>query len=521
MHSLNLRPKTIAFVIFCLAGLTLVSASHAQQKPLSEKLALEDVNQIALNVSRFGNPTRGAIAFFRPEMNCGKCHEPGENGRRLGPDLSERREITIAKLAESVLHPSAEIRQGFETTQLTLVNGRQISGIVVAEDPQQLQLDRIEEPTRPLSISKADIDERKIMSLSTMPEALANQLGDRGEFLDLVAYLNEIARGGPPSAAQFRPTTSMAVLAPLPEYESHIDHRGLVESWDQAMFEQGAEIFRLRCASCHGDVASEGTMPTSLRFPIGKFKRGSDPYSLYQTLTHGYGMMNAQRWMVPEQKYAVIYYIRETFLRDHNPSQLFAIDEAYLAGLPAGDTRGPKPIESQPWTNMNYGPSLLNTIEVSSDRTNIAQKGIAIRLDDGPGGVESGTHWLMYDHDTMRVAGAWSGKFIDYNGIHFNGVHGQHPRVAGTVHIQNLEGPGWGRPSDGSFNDDRLVGRDNRHYGPLAQVAQYRGLYRFGRQTIIGYTVGTTEILETPSLQFTAGRPTFIRTLNLGPARTN
>ncbi len=81
---------------------------------------------------------------------------------------------------------------------------------------------------------------------------------------------------------------------------------------------------------------------------------------------------------------------------------------------------------------MDYGPSLNNTIEVSRDGSNIAQKGIAIRLDDGPGGVESGKYWMMYDHDTLRMAGAWTGSFIDYNGIHFNGVHGRHPIDCGT-----------------------------------------------------------------------------------------
>jgi hypothetical protein len=229
-------------------------------------------------------------------------------------------------------------------------------------------------------------------------------------------------------------------------------------------------------------------------------------------------MMNAQRWMVPEQKYAVIHYIRETFLREANPSQYFPLDDKYLAGLPAGDTRGPKPVDTQPWTLMDYGSSLMNTIEVSTDGSNIAQKGIAIRLDDGPGGVESGSHWLLYDHDTMRVAGAWSGKFIDYNGIHFNGVHGQHPKVAGTVHLQNPTGPGWGRPSDGSFLDERITGRNKKQYGPLDPTwARFRGLYRYGRQTILNYTVGNAEVLETPALGYTDRQPTFIRTLNIGP----
>ena len=42
-------------------------------------------------------------------------------------------------------------------------------------------------------------------------------------------------------------------------------------------------------------------MPTSLRFAEGKFKNGADPFRLYQTLTHGFGMMTPQTWMVPSR----------------------------------------------------------------------------------------------------------------------------------------------------------------------------------------------------------------------------
>lgn len=257
-------------------------------------------------------------------------------------------------------------------------------------------------------------------------------------------------------------------------------------------------------------------MPTSLRFATGKFKNGNDPHQMYTTLTHGYGMMNPQRWMVPQQKYDVIHYIRNHFLKSENPGQYFDISETYLASLPKGNTRGPKPVVSRPWTMMDYGPSLMNTVEVSQDGSNIAQKGIMVRLDDGPGGVESGKYWMMYDHDTMRVAGAWSGGFIDYEGIHFNGTHGRHPKVVGNIHFQNPTGPGWGQPKDGSFEDTRLVGRDDKRYGPLDRDwAQYKGMYRFGKRSILNYTVGETNILESPSLKFIDNTPVFMRDLQL------
>ena len=265
-------------------------------------------------------------------------------------------------------------------------------------------------------------------------------------------------------------------------------------------------------------------MPTSLRFASGKFKHGNQPLVMYNTLTHGFGMMNPQRWMVPQQKYEVIHFIREHFLKDHNPSEYFEITDDYLASLPSGNTRGPKPVVSTPWTLMDYGPSLNNTIEVSKDGSNIAQKGIAIRLDAGPGGVESGSHWMMYEHDTMRMAGAWSGKFIDWEGIHFNGTHGRHPKIAGELHVANPTGPGWANPNASKgeslaerFEDDRVVGRDGKHYGPLpSSWAKYLGMYRFGKQTILKYRVADTEILESPGLEFVGDQPIYQRRFEVG-----
>ena len=47
--------------------------------------------------------------------------------------------------------------------------------------------------------------------------------------------------------------------------------------------------------------------------------------------------------MVPRQKYDVIHYLREAYLKPHNPTQYTKADDAYLAGLPKGTTFGPAP----------------------------------------------------------------------------------------------------------------------------------------------------------------------------------
>src|SRR5262249_41880652 len=222
--------------------------------------------------------------------------------------------------------------------------------------------------------------------------------------------------------------------------------------------------------------------------------------------------------MVPQQKYDVIHYLREAYLKPHNPSQYVKVDEAYLAALPKGKSRGPAPSDIEPWVSTNYGPSMMATIEVG-DRGNFAYKGIAVRLDNGPGGVSRGRHWLLYDQDTLRAVAAWTGDgFIDWEGVNFNGKHAVHPRAVGKVAFANPVGPGWANPETDSFDDPRLRGRDGKPYGPLPRSwARYRGMYHYGSQVILSYAVGTAQVLEMPAYELTRdNKVVYTRTLNVG-----
>ena len=109
-----------------------------------------------------------------------------------------------------------------------------------------------------------------------------------------------------------------------------------------------------------------------------------------------------------------------------------------------------------PYRRMDYGPALFWTYQVAPG--NIAQKGIAIRLDDGPGGVSKGRAGMVYDHDTMRVAAAATDDFVDWKGIAFDGSHGTHTGLSGERHFVNPVGPGWASP-EGEWDDARVVGR--------------------------------------------------------------
>ncbi|MGL4550345.1 MAG: DUF6797 domain-containing protein, partial [Gemmataceae bacterium] len=501
--------------------LILLALSPAAEPPgLHQRLAGEPPAALAKDARARGDAARGAVLFFQPFLTCAKCHD-GEAGTRLGPDLSRLgKDATAEHLVESVLLPSKAVRKGYETVTVTTTGGRTLTGLVAEETGTTLTLLDPSANGKHVTLAKRAVERREAGAKSLMPDGLANLLSDRQQFLDLAKYLIEVAEQGPARAKELRPTQAPAVVA---EYEKDVDHAGLIRSLDGEAFRRGEAIYARVCANCHGTKDAPGSMPTSPRFASAAFKNGTDLHSLYQTLTRGYGMMAPQTWMVPRQKYDVLHYIREAFLKPHNPSRYAAADAAYLAGLPKGTTFGPPAVNVQPWVTMDYGPSLMNTYEVGGPGPNFAYKGIAARLDPGPGGVSRGKHWALFDHDTLRLAAAWSGDgFIDYNGIHFNGRHAVHPALVGDVRVANPAGPGWADPDTGSFADPRPKGRDGRRYGPLPRAwARYVGTYHFGDRTIVSYAVGGTPVLEASGAEADPGRAggvVFTRTLEVGPA---
>ncbi|MBS0206194.1 MAG: c-type cytochrome [Planctomycetes bacterium] len=507
--------------------LLLTGTASAQPPSLQEQLSKEGSASLARAARQQGDAQRGAIVFHQPFLACTKCHTVGQANapQMLGPDLTRPEPGTTPEaLIESVLEPSKVLRKGFETIVVQLTDGKSLTGSLVEETADNLVLRDATRIGETLTILKSQIEERVNSKTSIMPAGQVNVLANRQLFLDLARYLIEIAEGGAPRARQLQPPPSLFTYV-LPEYEKQIDHAGMLRSLDDKSFQRGEAIYNRLCINCHGTKEQPGSLPTSLKFAEGKFKNGHDPLRMYQTLTHGFGLMAPQTWMVPQQKYDVIHFVRETYLKPYNPSQYAAIDAAYLASLPPGTTRGPAPSNVEPWSSMNYGPYLMATYEVGDDGSNFAYKGIATRLDPGPGGVSRGKQWQVFDHDTLRVAAAWSHdaragqgteapNFIDWHGINFDGRHQIHPRVAGLVQFANPNGPGWAHPETGTWDDPRLLGRDKKHYGPLPREwGQYRGLYQFGDQVIVSYTVGSTDVLEMPGAQSSV----FTRTFQIGP----
>jgi putative heme-binding domain-containing protein len=495
--------------------------------PLDQQLLREDRQALARDARRLGDARRGAAVFYQPALACARCHvgNQADAPSPLGPDLTSIGEkVPDTDLIESILEPSKVIKKGYETVTIVTQDGRTFAGLLAGERPDAVVLRDLGQDGKPFAVARSQIEQQGKGGPSLMPAGLVNGLSSRQQFLDLVCYIMEVAEYGPIRARALRPDP-LLVAPPLPAYERTLDHAGLIRNLGTANFQRGKAIYSSVCANCHGTKEQPGTLPTAPRFASATLKNGSDPYAMYRTLTHGFGQMTAQTWMVPRQKYDVIHYIREAYLRPNNGGHYARVDRAYLDRLPRGTSLGPEPSEIEPWVTMDYGPTLAATYEIGSNGSNFAYKGIAARLDPGQGGVSRGRAWVVYDHDTLRLAAAWTGQgFIDWNGINFNGRHQVHPRIVGVTHVANQDGPGWANPDSSGFADERSPGRDGRRYGPLPpNWLHYQGLYHHGGRVILAYTVGTTQILETPSHEIDPARPDIsilARTLQIGPARS-
>lgn len=559
-HKTSFRPIRSAHratfpvvVLFAVLTGPVVLAQQPSTTGLQKRLLAQSPTDLAKKSRALGDASRGAIVFHQVSVGCAKCHSVGEDDNdSLGPNLARLGTVAPnddAYIVRSILDPSSEVRKGYETITVLKTDGKVLSGLKIKSDENGVVL-RDPSTGSATTIKDDEIEEVSPSKISIMPESITAGMTGEQPFYDLVRYVIELRDGGVERAKQLQPPKSLIAFT-LPEYESKVDHAGLIRSLDQEAMNRGKAIYDRLCVNCHGTKDKPGSLPTALRFAEGKFRVGSDPYSMYHTLTHGFGLMVPQTWMVPRQKYDVVHYIRQTFVRRHNPGQFREVDEEYLSGLPVGDTFGPEPREFSPWSDMDYGPWMFNTVEVGKGGSNIAYKGLAVRLDPGPGGVARGNQWMLFDHDTMRVAAAWSRNaaasenssehgFIDWQGIHFDGRHQAHPHAVGDIAFSNPSGPGWANPGTGKFDDDsRVLGRDDRRYGPLPRDwAKYRGAFQTGESIAVSYSVGDMSVLESfgqiesaaqgsnlttensgdESRAESPAHPGFVRLMRLGPS---
>src|SRR4029077_18771515 len=97
-----------------------------------------------------GSAARGKQLFAAESLKCATCHKVAGQGGAAGPDLSVvAGKLDKTHLIESLLDPSAQILEGYRTTNVVLKDGRTLSGIAVNDGADGFTLiDATNKPTQ-------------------------------------------------------------------------------------------------------------------------------------------------------------------------------------------------------------------------------------------------------------------------------------------------------------------------------------------------------------------------------------
>jgi len=156
----------------------------------------ESLKQLESMVKTRGDAMRGRAVYLDAQKSqCALCHKlEGVGGRSgpIGPDLTKIGQAqTIAKLIESIIEPSKEIKEGFGAWTLTATDGQVYMGLKVAENDKAVTIRDVQEGEDVL-IPRVGIKELKQSGTSVMPQNVVAQLS-YDELIDLIAFLKDDA----------------------------------------------------------------------------------------------------------------------------------------------------------------------------------------------------------------------------------------------------------------------------------------------------------------------------------------
>ncbi len=173
-----------------LAVVKLLSLDRPRQdrKDAIKYLQYDDV--LASAQKEKGDAAIGARLFVK--QGCIGCHTVAKADPPKGPYLGDvANRYKRPELIESILKPSAKIAQGFESNIFVMANGKTLTGFVVREGGDEVDIR--DGAGLAFTLKKADIDERLQSKVSIMPEQLVDTL-TVPELASILAYLEELNR---------------------------------------------------------------------------------------------------------------------------------------------------------------------------------------------------------------------------------------------------------------------------------------------------------------------------------------
>lgn len=145
---------------------------------------------LADKVIAHGNPKAGRLIYESGKSVCIACHQVGDKGRSIGPNLSHIGAIrTERDLLESIIFPSNTLARDYEAHVIETSDGQNMMGVIKSHTAEGLIL--VDATGLEKSIPDSQIVANTTLTTSLMPMGLDQTLTEK-ELCDLVAWLRSL-----------------------------------------------------------------------------------------------------------------------------------------------------------------------------------------------------------------------------------------------------------------------------------------------------------------------------------------
>jgi putative heme-binding domain-containing protein len=151
---------------------------------------MRQLGPLAEKVMQHGDPKAGRAIYESGKSVCIACHQIGEKGRAIGPNLSHIGAIrTERDLLESIIFPSNTLARDYESHVIETSDGQSFMGVIKSHTAEGLLL--VDAAGQEKSIPDSQIVANTTLTVSLMPMGLDQTLSQK-ELCDLVAWLRSL-----------------------------------------------------------------------------------------------------------------------------------------------------------------------------------------------------------------------------------------------------------------------------------------------------------------------------------------
>lgn len=196
----------------------LLSSNNAEIKSAAAKLvsppaaanseAIPPLGQLA---RMRGDAAAGKIVF-NSVGTCIKCHQVREEGKEVGPELTEiGSKLSREDMYVAILNPNAAISHNYETYTLLTDEGQVVNGLLINQNDQAVTIRNAEGVDT--SVPREGIEELKKQTISLMPSDLQKAMSLQN-LVDVVEYLTHLRKDGEAASQVTRPADAAATHDP-------------------------------------------------------------------------------------------------------------------------------------------------------------------------------------------------------------------------------------------------------------------------------------------------------------------